>query len=73
MIREKIHDNIIFKKILRSLPERFRPKVNATEENNNLDNMKVEELVGSLSTYEWSLPQPKKKTLALKTVREGGK
>jgi len=38
----------MMKKIMRSLPERFIPKVNAIEEIKDLDSMKVEELVDSL-------------------------
>jgi len=39
-------------KDLRSLPERFRIKVTTIEESKDLDSMKIEELVGSLQTYE---------------------
>jgi len=63
-IGETISDNRCFRKILRSLPEKFRPKVIAIEECKNLDNLKVEELEGSLHMYELSLPQPKAKILA---------
>jgi hypothetical protein len=38
-------------KILRSLPERFRIKVTTIEESKDLEEMKIEELVGSLQTY----------------------
>jgi hypothetical protein len=41
---EKILDNRIVRKIMRSLPERFRPKVTANEV--------VEEVVGFLQNYE---------------------
>jgi RNA-binding protein YhbY len=55
-------------KILRSLPEHFRIKVTTIEESKDLEEMKIEELVGSLQTYELSLPPVKKvKTIALKT------
>lgn len=40
------------------------------EESKDLDTMKVEELVGSLQTYELFLPQPKKKNLPLKTSKK---
>jgi hypothetical protein len=43
-------------KVLRSLPERFRIKVTTIEESKDLDSMKIEELVGSLQSYEFSLP-----------------
>jgi hypothetical protein len=54
-------------KILRSLPECFRIKVTTIVESKDLKEMKIEELVGSLQTYELSLPPIKKlKTIALK-------
>ena len=53
------------------MPERFQAKVTAIEESKNLDDIKVQELIGSLQTYELSLPnQRKSKSLALKTVNE---
>ncbi|XP_065633839.1 uncharacterized protein LOC136069340 [Quercus suber] len=68
---EKMEDSKIVRKILRSLPESFRAKVTAIEESKDLDNIKVQELVGSLQTYELSLPtQKKSKSLALKTIDE---
>ena len=39
-------------KILRSLPERFRPKVVAIEERPEADDMTFEEMVGKLQTFE---------------------
>ena len=43
----------------------------AIEENKDLDEIKVQELVGSLQTYELSLPtQRKSKSLALKIIIE---
>jgi hypothetical protein len=45
---KKFSDAKMMKKIMRSLPERFIPKVNAIEEIKDLDSMKVEELVDSL-------------------------
>ena len=68
---EKTEDSKIVRKILRSLPESFRAKVTAIEESKDLDDIKVQELVGSLQTYEISLPnQQKSKSLALKTINE---
>jgi hypothetical protein len=43
-------------KILRSLPNHFRIKVTTIEESKDLEEMKNEELVRSLQTYELSLP-----------------
>ena len=45
---EKTEDSKIVRKILRSLPESFRAKVKAIEESKDLDNIKVQELIGSL-------------------------
>ncbi|GMH31502.1 hypothetical protein Nepgr_033345 [Nepenthes gracilis] len=68
---ERIPKNRIVRKVLRSLPERFRPKVTAIKKSKDLDKLKIEELVGSLQTYEHTLPQSKKnKSLALKSSRE---
>ena len=54
-LSEKKEDSKIVKKILRSLPESFRAKVTTIEESKNLDDIKVQELIGSLQTYELSL------------------
>ena len=68
---EKTEDSKIVKKILRSLSEGFRAKVTAMEESKDLDDIKVQELIGSLKTNELSLPnQRKSKSLAFKTVNE---
>ena len=53
---EKTEDSKIMRKILRSLPESFRAKVTTIEEIKDLDDIKVQELIGSLQTYELSLP-----------------
>jgi hypothetical protein len=53
------------------LPERFRIKVTTIEESKDLEEMKIEELVESLQTYELSLPPVKKlKTIALKASKK---
>jgi len=53
------------------LPERFKIKVTTIEESKDLEEMKIEELVGSLQTYELSLPLVKKlKTIALKASKK---
>jgi hypothetical protein len=53
------------------LPKRFRIKVTTIEESNDLEEMKIEELVGSLQTFELSLPPVKKlKTIALKASKK---
>jgi hypothetical protein len=66
-----ILDVKLIRKILRSLPERFRIKVMIIEESKYLEEMKIEEFVGSLQTYELSLPPVKKlKTIALKASKK---
>ena len=68
---ENTKDSKIVRKIFRSLPECFRAKVIAIEESKDVDDIKVQELIGSLQTYELSLPnQRKSKSHALKTVNE---
>ena len=59
----------IFRKILRSLTEDFRPKVIAITESKDVDSILVDELVGSLQSYELDLPKTSKsKSVALKSV-----
>ena len=53
---EKMEDSKVVRKILRSLSKSFRAKVMAIEESKDLDEIEVQELVGSLQTYELSLP-----------------
>ena len=68
---EKTEDSKVIRKILRSLPESFRAKVTTIKESKDLDEIKIQELIGSLQTYELSLPnQRKSKSLALKTINE---
>ena len=45
---EKIEDSKIVRKIFRSLPESFCAKVTTNEESKDLDDIKVQELIGSL-------------------------
>ena len=59
----------IVRKILRSLTEDFRPKVTAITESKDLDSILIDELVGSLQSYELDLPKTNKsKLMALKSV-----
>ncbi|XP_050266621.1 uncharacterized protein LOC126710249 [Quercus robur] len=68
---EKIEDAKVVRKILRSLPESFRAKVTTIEESKDLNEIKIQELIGSLQTYELGLPSHKtSKSLALKTITE---
>jgi len=53
------------------LPERFKIKVTTIEESKDLEEMKIEELVGSLQTYKLSLLSVMKlKTIALKASKK---
>ena len=68
---EKIEDAKVVRKILRSLPESFWVKVIAIKESKDLDEIKIQELIGSLQTYELGLPSHKSsKSLALKTINK---
>ena len=59
----------IVRKIHRSLTKDFRPKVTATTESKDVDSIPVDELVGSLQSYELDLPKTSKsKSMALKSV-----
>ena len=71
-LKEKIEDGKVVRKILRSLPASFRAKVTTTKESKDLDEIKIQELIGSLQTYELGLPSHKSsKSLALKTNTKG--
>ena len=68
---EKTEDSKVVRKILRSLPVSFHAKAAAIEESKDLDEIKVQELIDSLQTYEISLlNQINSKSLALKTKNE---
>ena len=59
----------IVKKILRSLTENFRPKVTAITESKDVDSIPVDELVGSLQSYELDLLKTSKsKSMAFNSV-----
>ena len=59
----------IVRKILRSLTEDFGPKVTAITKSKDVDFIPVDELVGSLQSYELDLPKTSKsKSMALKSV-----
>ena len=59
----------IVRKILRSLTEDFKPKVTTITESKNVDSILLNELGGSLQSYELDLPKTNKsKSMALKSV-----
>ena len=58
----------IVRKILKSLIEDFRPKVTVITKSKDVDSIPVDELVGSLQSYELDLPKTNKsKSMALKS------
>ncbi|CAI9757896.1 unnamed protein product [Fraxinus pennsylvanica] len=68
---ERIPETKIVSKVLRSLPERFRLKVTVIEESKEVDAVKIEELVGSLQTYELTVSQSKKvKSISMHIIRK---
>ena len=61
----------IVRKIFRSLTKDFRPKVIAITERKDMDSIPVDELLGSLQSYELDLPKTNKsKSMALKLVND---
>ena len=59
----------IVRKILRSLTENFRPKVTVITESKDVNSIPVNELVGSLQSYELILSKTNKsKSMALKSI-----
>ena len=59
----------IVRRILRSLTKDFRPKVIAIIKSKDVDSIPVDELVGSLQSYELDLSKTSKsKSMALKSV-----
>ena len=51
-IRESMPDIRLVDKTVRSLPKRFEAKVTAIEEHKDADTIRLDELIGSLRTYE---------------------
>ena len=67
---ETIPEPRIFRKVLRSLLERFHAKITAIEELKDIDKIPLIELVGNLQTYELGLTRigksSKGKSMALR-------
>jgi hypothetical protein len=64
---EKMSEEKLVRKILRSLPKRFALKVTTIEEAQYISAMQVDELIGSLQTFEMTLndkPDKKSKSIA---------
>jgi hypothetical protein len=56
---EKIEEPSLVKKILRSLPDRFNPKISAIEELNDLKTLEFDQLLGTLTAYEMRIVKDK--------------
>ena len=56
---EKIEQSFLVQKILRSLPNRFNPKVFAIEERNGLKIFSIDQLLGTLTAYEMRISKDK--------------
>lgn len=64
---EDISESKVVRKVLRSLPKKFKPKVTTIKESKDLKVMKLEELISSFQTIEAAIKEPtKKKGSALK-------
>ena len=49
---EKLEESIVVKKVLRSLLEKYDPKVSTLDQSRELKTLKIDELQGILTTYE---------------------
>ena len=58
---KRIPQSDVVRKILRSLLIKFQSKITAIEESKNVDEIKVEQLVGKLQTFEANLCVKNKK------------
>jgi hypothetical protein len=56
---EKIEDLFLVQNILRSLPNRFNPKVVAIEEMNDIKTLSIDQLLGTLNAYEMRISKDK--------------
>jgi hypothetical protein len=59
---EKIEEASLVQKKLRSLLDRFNPKVSSIEELNNLKDLDFDQLLGTLTTYEMRIGKDKATT-----------
>jgi hypothetical protein len=56
---EKIEDTFLVQNILRSLPNRFNPKVSVIEELNDLKILSIDQLLGTIIAYEMRISKDK--------------
>jgi excinuclease UvrABC nuclease subunit len=58
---EKMSEEKLVRKILRSLPKKFDMKVTTIEEAQDISTMRVDELIGSLQTFELGISDKSEK------------
>jgi hypothetical protein len=58
-LSEKIEEPSLVQKILRSLPDRFNPKVSAIEELNDIKTLSFDQILGTLTAYEMRIVRDK--------------
>jgi hypothetical protein len=59
---ENFDDSLLVQKILRSLPDKFNPKVSTIEELNDLKTLSIDQLLGTLTAYEMRINKDKSST-----------
>ena len=59
---ETFDDSLLVQNILRSLPDKFNPKVSAIEELNDLKTLSIDQLLGTLTAYEMRISKDKSST-----------
>ncbi|XP_043705482.1 uncharacterized protein LOC122655345 [Telopea speciosissima] len=68
---EKLKETVVVKRVLRSLPAKYNPKVSAIEEAKDLDTLSLDEVHGSLTAYGMRIGKEKstKKEAAFKALK----
>ena len=56
---ENIEESFLVQKILRSLLDKFNPKVSAIEELNDLKTLSIDQILGTLTAYEMRISKDK--------------
>jgi hypothetical protein len=59
---EEFDDSLLVQNILRSLADKFNPKVSAIEELNDLKTLSIDQLLGTLTAYEMRINKDKSST-----------